>query len=351
MNGWRHRLAPALVAAALLTACGSHHAGAGLHVAGHLLRDDAGHRFVVKGVTVEAVPFYTDGGTSGPALGLLDTEFAARDDVFRAVAAHGANTVRIPVSAGVYAADPGAYLARLEATVAAARARGLRVIVAWWDSLGASGDLSSQYRGWLPMMGVVARALSSDPGVVFEPLNEPNGISWATWREVVTALVRAWRVDIGYRGPLVLDTIDYSWAFDPASADAVMSLDGRLDGKPNILIANHRYADANTCFCGAEAASWEDAVGRYVGTYPILGTEYGAFNHEGPPQLTWNAQFLQHLTRTAIPGGLNGAVLYVWHWLDANTLAEPGTAGLTPWGRIGASELLSRSFGPAGRTP
>ena len=346
----RAALVAALVAlvALVATSCGGPSTvRSALSVRGNLLVDQAGRRFVVKGVTVEVVPFYAASDEAATLLtGATDAEFANREEVFRSIRAAGANTVRIPVSADVYrslsakaAAD---YLNRLSASVAAATANGLTVIIGWWDSLAAGSALPDQVGGWLPAMKAVADLFRRDPSVLYEPMNEPNDVEWTTWRSVTARVVSYWRKVIGYRGPLVLDTSGYSWNFDPASADAIIALDKGLLGRADVVFANHRYANQNTCFCGPEKQAFVDTIEGVVGKYAILGTEYGAFNGANPPHLEWNAEFLDYLATTSIPAGLNGAVAFVWHWIDPNTIAQPGTATLTPWGQIVEQELLAR---------
>lgn len=320
------------------------------HVNGHLLVQPNGRRFVVKGVTVEALPFYRAGAVAGVQLAEVTGEdFRARDAIFRTLRAEGANTVRIPLGYDVYSGDDSqggaGYLRRLGDVVAAARAEHLIAILSWWDSLGAGANLPSRYRQWLPMMGAVERAFKGDPGVLYEPLNEPNHVDWTTWRAVMTGVVDYWRRDLRYRGPLILDTIDYSWSFDPASAIDLLALDTRLLGTADLLFANHRYANANPCFCGRELDDWVGSVGTSVSRFPILGTEYGAFDGHWNPHLAWNREFLRYVAERAIPDGLNGAVVFVYHWVDANALAVRGTSTPTAWGSIADSELLGRRMG------
>ncbi len=89
------------------------------------------------------------------------------------------------------------------------------------------------------------------------------------------------------------------------------------------MFANHRYANASTCFCGAEQSSWQSEIGANVATFPILGTEYGWFNHQGAPHPTWNNQLFAYLAQPAVPAGLNGAIAFVWHWVDDNSMTTP----------------------------
>jgi hypothetical protein len=319
---------------------------------GSLLVDPSGHRVVLRGVTVYALPFYDDdGGRADPYLAATTTLiFRQRASVFAAIAAAGANVVRIPVSASSWAHDAygiggqQGYLARLQAIVEAAQQAGLRVIVAWWDASSVGSHLEADEPQSFPMMRSVEHAFRNDGGVAFEPLNEPHDVSWAAWQRVVDSDLQFWRHDLGYRGLLIVDTIDFSWSFDPAVATEVLATDGRLRGTgPDLVFANHRYANANPCFCGTEAAAWEAEVGRYVGTFPILGDEYGNFNAPYAPQPAWTAQFLAVVGSQAINRGMAGALAFVWNWVDPNSMTGHDAITLNSYGQEVERELLKHT--------
>jgi hypothetical protein len=310
-----------------------------LDVVGTTLRRSTGGRFVVKGVEVYVIPFYEDSGLPDPDLARVTAAaWAGRDALFARLVALGVNTVRIQISEEVYADDvyglggSAGYLARLDGLVEAATSHGLEVIVTWGDPLGLGAALVSRYQPLLAMMAKVASALASNPDVIYEPYNEPNGVSWVQWFALTKTMLTWWRRTIGYRGPLVVDTPVYSWAFDPAWAREVIALDASLDGRADVLIANHRYPNANTCFCGAELAAWGSLVGRYTRQFPIVGTEYGVDDGAGPPEVSWGRQLLAYLAADAVPAGFNGAVAFAFNWVDANAMVDPTTGALTAWG-------------------
>jgi hypothetical protein len=175
---------------------------------------------------------------------------------------------------------------------------------------------------------------------MFEPFNEPNGIDWTAWQKVVAPTLALWRRQFGYHGVLILDTIAYSWDFDPTQASVVLDEDRRLGGLADVVFANHRYANTDTCFCGLTAQTWENEVERFVGTFPILGDEYGNFNAPYPPQPVWTSQFLARVASTSIPDGLNGALAFVWYWVDPNTITAADGRTLTSYGHQVASDIL-----------
>ena len=218
------------------------------------------------------------------------------------------------------------YVARLAAIAQSAQAAGLQVIFGWWDSLGDGSSWPAQASQVFPMMQRVVAAVGNDHNVMFEPWNEPNGVSWSQWLAVMTTTLTQFRSAFGYHGVLFIDTINWSWDFDPGQASALQAVDAALNGgTPELVFANHRYANANPCFCGSEATSWQSDVGRYVSAFPIAGTEYGYWNgDQNPVQPTWNAQLLTAIA-ALVPAGFNGYCDFVWDWVDPNTMV--GGAG------------------------
>jgi len=126
----------------------------------------------------------------------------------------------------------------------------------------------TEYSSAFPMMHAVALMFADNPGVIYEPFNEPHEISWDQWIVISEKMLQYWRATIGYRGVIIADTEGWSWAFDPTYVSALISYDGALLGQPNLLIANHRYPNGHVCFCGAERAWWNSLIGQYIGKFP-----------------------------------------------------------------------------------
>jgi hypothetical protein len=324
--------------------------GAAPFQSGNLLRLPDGTRFVAKGAAVYMYPFY-DNGPGAPDQGLgasAAANFAKRDAIFAEMHSLGFNSVRVALGSGPYDRDtyhlggkPGE-IQQIKSIVSSAEKAGLYVLLGWWDSLGSGGALPSQYQQPFAMMADVRTALGDDPMVIYEPFNEPNNISWDQWQTAVQTTLRFFRNDLHYRGLMVMDTINWSWSFDPGQADRVLSLDATLlGGHSNLVFANHRYADNNTCFCDGEEASFINEVGNNVGRYPIVGTEYGFWVGLGPPHPLWNSQFLTYLSSIAVPAGLNGAWLFVWNWVDPNSMTNPDALTLNDWGESALANLIT----------
>ena len=49
-------------------------------------------------------------------------------------------------------------------------------------------------------------------------------------------------------------------------------------------------------------------------------------------KLSWGKSFLTYLKDKAIPSGFNGALIFVWNWVDPNSMTDPTTGKLTAWG-------------------
>jgi Cellulase (glycosyl hydrolase family 5) len=315
--------------------------GARLHTEVNVLVEND-ERFVVKGATAYLMPFYTasDGSPDGGIGPTAARNFDERATIFARMAELGVNTLRLPLAVATYETDvyelggKDAYLGRVEAIVADANAEGLLVVIGWWDSLGARADWPDVAASVHPMMRDVHDRLAGYDRVVYEPWNEPNGVTWDEWIATMSETVTFFRRDLGYRGLLIADTIDFSWNFSTEHADTILDLDAELlGGVPNVAFANHRYANLSTCFCDTELADWDNIVGQHVDDYPIVGTEYGFWNDLGDPVPLWNEQLVAHLS-ARVADGFNGYTAFVWDWSDPNTLTTGDLVTLNEHGRI-----------------
>ena len=340
-------------------------AAAAPRVAGNLLVDGTGSRYVIKGTAVYMVPFYTN-GTGGPDGALASTtanDFAQRDQIFTYMRSIGINTVRLPLSVSTYGGpDPyglggtAGYLQRVSDIVSSANTAGLSVVVGWWDSLGEGDQWPAQHAQSFGLMGDVVHKLGDNPRVMYEPWNEPNHVSGDQWAGVWADTLRLFRTTLGYKGVIFADTTGWSWDFDPTRAQSLLDADASLrTSTPNIVFANHRYANANTSFNGNDQTSFEQSVGQYVSRFPIAGTEYGYFNNFGAPQPTWNSQFLTYLATVSVPHGLNGYVDFVWDWVDPNSMVnangQQGLTSLNQHGQIAVANFFSKQLTSAPITP
>jgi hypothetical protein len=309
-----------------------------LRVEDNRLVDASGERVVLLGSTLYAFPFYlSDGWIDWPVMVESRRNVEQLDAILDRMAELGFDTIRVPLGTDawaehIYALTTEETLDRVERIVADAAERDIHVMFTWWDALVRGSEWPQRYAESFEFMRAVHERVGDEPNVMIEPMNEPRQITWDEWIDATSATVRFWREDLGYDGVLILDTIDWSWSFDPDAADELLALDTELLGQPNLLFAIHRYANERTCFCDDELAQWERSVGRHIEEYPIIVTEVGNVNEGFPPQPQWVDQFVDHLVTDGVESGLNGVLAFTWRWQDENTMTEWDGVQLTSFG-------------------
>jgi hypothetical protein len=253
-------------------------APAGMRVAGtRLLRDGA--PFVPAGFTLVALVNPNGEG---------ETAWAARrlnDRTMDEALAWGANTVRFQLSQrGLDPTDPlysQAYLDRITAGVALARARGLVVILAIQDQGPSGGSSHAQpseatIRDWQTLTAL----FNGDQNVVYEmfnePQNRPTADGWKVWRDGGPAERNQGTPAVGHQR--VLDAIRDSGATNVVIADAGQ-FGQRLDGIPllhdplgQVAYGVHPYLTHTL----REPDDWEPGFGFLRTQYPVVATEWTA---------------------------------------------------------------------------
>jgi hypothetical protein len=176
-----------------------------------------------------------------------------------------------------------------------------------------------------------------------EPVTEPEVESWLDWSARTAELLKYWRATLGYRGIVIVDTPYWSWTFDPKWALRVTSTDASLLGSQSqVVFANGRYSNGSDQFFGQDKATWAADILQHVDEFAILGSEYGWANAPYPVSWKWNQQFFRYLAETAVPAGINGALAFVWHWVDDNTMTENDGLTLSRAGRQYVAEFVHR---------
>jgi hypothetical protein len=306
------------------------------------------------------VPFYL-ASTGERDIGVEEHQVKADADAgawLRSMREQGFNTVRIPLTwqtsvMRAYGYEPEQYARKVEKLVREADKLGLHVILCWFDSTSMGADLLHHYRDAFPAFSEVYDRVRDVPGVLLEPFNEPNDMEWSSWSTIMGGTVDFLRKKLKYRGVLVVDTINYSWAFSPGPVSALQTQDRQaLESDPQLLFANHRYANERTCFCGADKDQWEKDVGVFARQFPLLGGEYGNFNDGMGPTPRWVDEILDYLVGTSVPNGLNGVLAFLWHWNDQNTMTTDDGRTLTPFGTqvVNALHELPESLREPGST-
>jgi hypothetical protein len=315
-----------------------------------------GARMRMAGVCVWGVP---DTVTAGGDFGLKQY-----DDRFRIVAAAkawGANHIRLRVLADDYdhnrqGLTKAQRLTMIKGWRDAATAAGLYFYVTWWDSLDGyaqDGGWPTRYSSAFAMMTDVHAALGDDDRVFYEPFNEPNsfGDQWNAWSTAMRATVAHWR-SIGYTGILLIDTPQWSHAYDDAAMTALEQYDaGRpgMGGKQQLVFAKHDYANEGWPDGGGsfDAAKWRSDTGGSQRDHLVWETEYGNYNGDASSvHLSWSQQastfFADELSDAGRPNYV-GATSFVWGpWWDGNALTDQDN-NPTAWGRAVRDNLLGRA--------
>lgn len=271
-------------------------------------------------------------------------------DLVRDVAAAGANVLRVPVHPGNWA-DDGDYLWRyLDPIARWAGEEGLYVILDW-HVIGdvATGtapsepellaaDLDTTRAFWT----AVASHFAGAPHVLFELVNEPQGIAPDDWRDVadeLTDLVRAQ----GATQPVIVGGTQYA-------RDLSWLADGGVDDD-QVIYATHLYPSHGQ-------AGWDAWFGHVTDRYPLLLTEWGFADEnraDAPAYLAGDAAgYARPLLRALDAEGASGWVACWWDdaWDPAMfTGTGSGAAGggslgePTGWGAFVLDQLRAGNGG------
>lgn len=224
---------------------------------GHDLVRSDGSTVTLRGVMVPALERLSDKGR----LGL---------ELFRSIAAAGANVVRLPVDPETWRTDPE-YLARyLDPAVRWAGEAGLYAIV----DLHMIGNVVTGTGQAMPeaparplvegFWRAVAAYFRAAPHTLFEIFNEPAGIAADAWQPVAADLVRTIRAG-GAQQLVIVGGVDFasdaSWVANTPIAD------------DNVAYAVHVYPGTSI--------DWRRSFGELAARHPVLVTEWG-FMDENP---------------------------------------------------------------------
>lgn len=210
-------------------------------------------------------------------------------------AARGFNAIRLPFSWPRLQPRLGgpleeAELALIRATVASARARGMRTVL---DPHGYAryrgaviGSADVPVAAFADFWGRVATAFSDEPDVLFGLMNEPHDIDILVWRDAAVAALGAIRATGSRHVVLVPGTAwtgAHSWQSDVGGGSNASVIGAIRDGGP-IAFEVHQYMDANASGTSAGcdgAAKAVEALRRFTdwlratGSRGFLG-EFGA---------------------------------------------------------------------------
>jgi hypothetical protein len=264
-------------------ACGAAEPPLSVRVLGSKLVDGRGNSMRLLGVNRSSAEYACrDRHSDGPFEGPTDEPAIAAMTAWRINAVRiplnehcwlGINGVPVRYSAADYRAGIAAYAARLHAA-------GLYVVLdLHWNAAGTApaggqkqmADLDHAPRFW----SSVARAFKSDPAVVFDLYNEPNGVDWRCWRDgcVVSdgwrtagmaTLVRAVR-STGARQPIIATGLGHG-------SDLSSWLRYRPRDPANQLAAGFHVYDFTAC---SDPGCWRRNITPVASRVPVVTTEFG----------------------------------------------------------------------------
>lgn len=254
-----------------------------------------------------------------------------------------ANTVRISLLPGHWRGDRDAALRALAADVAAARAAGLIVIIAW-HPIGFPGYYTTRPKAsWglpddiydtdltlaIDFWTEIARSFGHDPGVIFELWNEPTvsatlwvstGQHWPIFKAAWLRLIEA----IRRHSDAVVLASGGVWAHDLKSVARNLIEDDR------VAYAWHVYPPADH----GRPSGWLDSLDGLNRVRPVVVTEWG-FCRDCPSYIRGTARdFGTPFARTVLEGlGLHSTA---WCWAGgaAPAMLEADWITATEYGRF-----------------
>lgn len=308
-----------------------------------------GARMLLAGMNVWGVADNVTGS-------FADGQYSARAAIANTLRSWGANYVRLRLYAnywnGLSQANKDVLVQKVVDWRDTLRAVGILTCPCWWDALdgpyaGASWD--AEYSRSFAMMTAVAEALGDDPYVFFEPFNEPNGVSNAEWDTATRATIGHFRTTIGYKGLLVVDTWNWSHAYDDTYMTGIETYDATLTGtgRANVAFARHDYPNDYSGNAW-NSATWTAATGGSAREHILLETEYGVYNL-GVATTAWGqpaSAFFASQMQTQ--QNLCGAAPFLFGpWLDANAITTSDNLTTTTWGGYAKNSFLADAHGSA----
>ncbi|HET8979478.1 MAG TPA: cellulase family glycosylhydrolase [Solirubrobacteraceae bacterium] len=336
--------AAAIVASLLLAAAAV--AAPVIRVSGNQLVNGAGTPLRIAGVNRSGSEYACAQGW-----GLFDGP--VDDTAISAIAAFGANAVRVPLNEdcwlginGVPAAYSGAnYQSAIWSLVQRLEAHGLAVILdLHW---GASGNQLALGQEMAPdadhataFWSSVAAQYKNVGGVAFDLFNEPHDISWACWRNGCTTstgyqatgmqqLINAVR-GAGATQPVIAEGLNWGGDLSGWLANAPTDPAGQLVAGWHI----YNFSGCNTTSC------WDSTIAPVAQRVPVLATEVGENDCSG--------SFLN----TLLPWADSHDIGYLaWAWNTSSCTAGPSlitsySGALTAYGAAYQAHIKAASAAP-----
>ena len=209
--------------------------------------------------------------------------------------------MKIPISSTVFAS--GTYgLCRRRAyldTVAwirnAATIEGLYVVLC---SRGHARDegaaVLTEYSIGFSMMKQVVDMFDANPGVIYEPFNEPHEISWSQWIVISEKMLQYWRATMvtgGHHGGHPVLVVELR----PVLCHGAHRLRRSAPRKAEPAHREPPLPERQQLFLRIGEGELGSLLGQYIGKFPLVGHAYGISDGIGPTELAWGQQLLSSL--------------------------------------------------------
>jgi len=230
----------------------------------------------------------------------------------------GANTVRMPVN---YPTVSGSYWNSYTGAIDAATAKGMRVILSYWEAASSRNGTVDNLTQFWSMWQTIVTKYAGNANVYFEPMNEPYGYSDADWKNLAAQWLSTY--SSVPRGRIIISGAGYNQRLTTIGSDS------RFDGT---LISRHTYQFFDTSRTTED--SWRESLRTSVGAYAsrVLITEFGApmtdgRNYDAPSATD---SFVAFIRGTAAEARAEGLGTVYWPGVriaDPYRLQEIGGSG------------------------
>src|SRR5579863_5923204 len=291
----QNRNSPGTGTGATSTATSTTFSVAGLpHTQGTQIVDANGHSLLLRGAQIETSLNYKNRWDSGerPSNTLPPAVFTAMAQTWHM------NTLRLPLSNWLYAADPTTYLAQVDTVVQRANSAGLYVVLDLHDDKQAGSPYSSKSADLpknedMPFWKAISAHYKSNKMVMFDVYNEPKDPSWQIWlhgggkiggatvvgfQDLVNAIrsVGAYQIIVVEPGSSGKTKGQSASGVDVAEEGGWSTVGSNTINDPNVIYSLHVY-EGITATAQQEDAKW----GPILGHYPLYYGEWAFLPNAG----------------------------------------------------------------------
>ncbi len=249
-----------------------------LHVQRNQILDASGHPFLLRGAQIEsAFTFSNSWRHDGNPFKVLNPA------VFAAMHSWGMNTLRVPISNWVYQAPN--YLTKLDTVISQANAAGLYVVLDDHDNdqsgspYGSGADVPKPEN--VTFWKNIATRYKTNPGVLFDLMNEPKQPDWNTWLHGGGTITGS----TGKKAPIVgmqdlvnairsVGAAQLIVAEAPPGTNGFAGIGNDLIQDPGIVYSVHHYFNDTHNNQNRTPAGWDLKFGNMSATHPVYVGEW-----------------------------------------------------------------------------